>query len=204
MSDLIPNPILLDTTPAGGLIVSVVSGRGGLSGYQLLGLDGLATAELSTDSGATWAELVYPHTLAPGEQLRLIRTDTGPVLAILRALAPVDAPASGGGDTGPSPYPELVSGAPVSLTAPVSGPGTPPAIYRVELEASAELALSVTDSTDVYVTVEDNWPPVSGPVAMAQAGQDPLTLNVPLGPGRWYVTLSGTNAPAPVTLTASW
>ncbi|KQR37719.1 hypothetical protein [Deinococcus sp. Leaf326] len=201
---MIPNPILLDVTPTGGFVLPVLAGRGGLSGYQLLGLDGPGTAELSADSGVTWAELVYPYTLAPGEQLRLTRTDSGPVLTTLRALAPVEAPPTPGGDTGPSPYPELLSDVPVNLTAPVASPVTAPAIYRVELEAAAELALSVTGSTDVYMSVEANWPPTIDPVAFASAGQDPLTLSVPLGPGRWYVTLSGTNAPAPVTLTASW
>lgn len=99
---LIPNPILLDVTPAGGLILPVVAGRGGLGGYVLLGLSGPdVTAELSGDGGETWSALTYPHTLSAGEELRLIRSDTSARLSTLRALAPVDedAPPEGGGET---------------------------------------------------------------------------------------------------------
>ena len=90
------NPILLGVTPAGGLILEVTGGRGGLAGYILLGQHGPpCTVEVSTDNGATWRAITYPVTLAAGQQLRLTRTDTSAVLTTIRALAPlVAAPAA--------------------------------------------------------------------------------------------------------------
>lgn len=90
-----PNPILLDTTPAGGLTLPVSKERGGLAGYILLGVHGPpASVEVSGDGGATWQALAYPHTLTDGELLRLTRTDTSAALTTLRALAPLDEAAA--------------------------------------------------------------------------------------------------------------
>lgn len=98
---MIPSPILVGRTPAAGLILAVTAERGGLSGYVLLGQVGPpVSAELSSDGGLTWAALTFPHTLTPGEQLRLTRSDTSALLTTLHALAPVDegAPPDGGAD----------------------------------------------------------------------------------------------------------
>lgn len=100
---LIPNPILLDMTPAGGLTLPVTAERGGLAGYILLGqLGPPAMAQVSADGGASWQAVTYPHALAAGETLRLSRTATSAALTILRALAPVDD----------EPPPEMVVPAP--------------------------------------------------------------------------------------------
>lgn len=86
-----PNPILLaGATPAGGLTLEVTAGRGDLAGCILLGQHGPPCAvEVSTDAGATWQPVAYPHTLAPG-RLRLTREDTSPAVSTLRALAALD------------------------------------------------------------------------------------------------------------------
>lgn len=100
---LIPNPILFGPTPAGGAVLPVTGDRGGLTGYIVLGIHGpSATVELHTDGA--WGPLAYPHTLAPGEQLRLTRTDPSAVLTTLRLLAPVDdgLPPAGNPDPGSS------------------------------------------------------------------------------------------------------
>lgn len=87
---LIPNPILIGPTPAGGVVLPVTADRGGLAGYVLLGQHGPAmTVELSTGTPA-WTAPTYPHTLSVGELLRLTRTDGSPTLTTLRMLAPVD------------------------------------------------------------------------------------------------------------------
>ena len=105
------NPILVGLTPTDGYLITVVAGEGGFEGVQLLGLDGpAATVEISSDGGATWAAVTYPHILAAGEALKLLRTDQAPELSVLRAYVPVK---QGSGGAAPSQ--------PLSVTAGVDG-----------------------------------------------------------------------------------
>lgn len=103
----IPNPILLDKTPADGLTLPISPERGGLAGYILLGqLGPPADVEVSGNGGATWQAVTYPRTLTAGEMLRLTRAD-GDTLTVLRALAPVD-------EAGP-PEPETPAAEPYAV-----------------------------------------------------------------------------------------
>ena len=84
------SPILLSATPPSGYMIPVAEGQGELAGYVLLGQSGpLATVDIQATPAGTWIAVTYPHTLASGETLRVIRTDPSPLLTTLRALAPV-------------------------------------------------------------------------------------------------------------------
>lgn len=98
---MIPSPILFGVTPDGGLILAVTGDDGDLAGLTLHGQHGPeAAVELSTDGGATWTAVAYPHLLSAGEQLRLTRSETGSALTTIRASFPDGGiPESGGGAT---------------------------------------------------------------------------------------------------------
>lgn len=99
MTQTVSNPIVIALD--GVYVLTVTSSEGGFAGLQLLSPAGPPLSpELSTDGGATWAALVYPHTLAAGEQVRLTRTDTSTALSVIHALAPVSGTADSDGDTG--------------------------------------------------------------------------------------------------------
>ncbi|WP_034383030.1 hypothetical protein [Deinococcus sp. YIM 77859] len=101
---LIPNPLLVAYATGGRLVLPVTAARGGLNGYILTGQTGPpCTVEVSAD-GATWQAVTYPHTLQPGEQLGLTRTDPSATATTITALAPVDEAPE------PEPEPELPIG----------------------------------------------------------------------------------------------
>lgn len=203
---MIQNPILLDRTPAGGLILPVTGDRGGLSGYVLLGLLGPpATAEISTDGGEAWTTLTYPHELVPGEQLRLTRTDTSPLLTMLRALAPLDE----GGP--PQEVLPLDNGMPVTE---LSGAQGSLALFGVFLpEPVAQLRVTTSGGQgDVDLYARWGEPPSLLPNGMVQAdvtsegfntNEEVLMLSGPQT-GQWYVGLLGVEGYSGVTLLAAW
>lgn len=86
---MIDNPILLGSpTPAGGLILPI-TGSGGLAGYEFTGTDGPAvTVQTGPSPDGPWSPLAAPATLAAGTYLLLTRTDTSPVVSVLRTRAP--------------------------------------------------------------------------------------------------------------------
>ncbi|EYB67012.1 hypothetical protein DEIPH_ctg052orf0002 [Deinococcus phoenicis] len=202
---LIPNPLLLDVTPAGGLTLPVTEGRGGLVGYLLLGQHGPpATVEVSTDGGASWQAVTYPHTLAAGETLRWTRTDDSPALTTLRALAPVEeAP----------PEPEVLTldnGVPV--TVPDLTPGLD-RLYTLTLpEGIGELTVTTSGGTgevDLYVrhgeppVIPEDGDPVADGWGWEEGNAETVTLPTPAA-GTWHVLLTAFEPTSGVTLTATW
>lgn len=204
---LIPNPILIDTTPAGGLTLTVTAGRGGLSGYQLLGLDGpSATIELSSD-GATWAAVTYPHTLVAGEWLRLTRTDTSAALSVLRALAPEDT--GSGGEEG-----TIQNGVPITgLSARESstpGQSVRPTFSFSLPAGTARLTLQVSGGSgarDVFARQGSDPDPVASSTDDAPSTEHTVIVDNPVA-GAWTVdvmaTMVGGEGATDFTLTVSW
>lgn len=85
------NPILLDQTPAGGLLLNVTDAPGGLVGLTLLSQDGPpADIEVSYD-GVSWSPVTLPYTVEVGSYLRLTRTDPVAMLTTINATFP-DSP----------------------------------------------------------------------------------------------------------------
>ncbi|WP_272977102.1 hypothetical protein [Deinococcus geothermalis] len=148
---MVTNPILLDVTPAGGLILEVTGERGGLGGYLLLGQDGPSASVEVSAGGATWQAVTYPVTLAAGQQLRLTRTDTSAALTTIRALAPLVAAPS---DPEEPPAPE-----PFTVTTDSAGYQT---ITNADATTDAEGYQTISDATatadpDGYESVERSY-----------------------------------------------
>ena len=82
------NPILLDKTPANGLILPITADLGGLAGLTIQGQGGPpAQVELSFDM-EIWFPAGAPYTVEAGQYLRLTRTDDSPILTTIYATFP--------------------------------------------------------------------------------------------------------------------
>lgn len=132
----VPNPILL--AGAGVVVLPITAERGGLAGSILLGpLGPPVTVEVSAD-GTSWRTVTYPHTLAPGEQVRLSRTDPSTTASTIRMLSVPDEEAP-----------------PVPEAPPVTGTLT------VEMDTDGYQAITnaeaVTDEGG-YQTIQDATP----------------------------------------------